>query len=186
MAVISGGTHLLDAKELLKHQLDLHEGDLYADLGIGSSAHFIFPAAKIVQEEGKVYAVDILKPVLEVAQSKARTEGVSSIIEIVWTDLEVYGAAKQIKNNSLNALSLINILYQTTEDEHVFNEANRMLDEGGKALVIDWLPEEGSFGPPKEERTSLEEVRRLAKIVGWREVRAFSPGPYHFGVVFEK
>lgn len=185
MAITSGGTHLLDAQDILIHQLDLAEGMTYADLGIGSSAHFIFPAAKIVDKDGKVYGLDIMKGVLEAAQSRARREGLNQI-ETVWTDLEVYGAASAIRNDGVDRLSMVNVLFQTIEDEHVFNEANRMLKPGGRVVIIDWLPEGGAFGPPPEERTSIEEVRRIAAIVGWKEIREFSPGPYHFGLVFEK
>jgi len=185
MNTSKGGTHLLDAEFLLSNKLGLRNGMTYADLGIGSAMHFIFPAAQMVGNEGKVYAVDIQKGLLSAAQSRARTEGLGNI-ETVWSDLEVYGAAKAITNDSLDALSLINVLYQTKEDEHVFNEANRMLKAGGKALVIDWLSNGASFGPPESARTSLDKVRQMAKVVGWREIEVFEPGTYHFAILFKK
>jgi len=147
--------------------------------------HFIFPAARIVGGEGKVFALDIQKGILDSVLSRARSEGVVNI-ETVWTDLEVYGAAKDIDDESLDRLSMINVLYQTKLDEHVVNEANRMLKPGGRVVVIDWKPTGASFGPPEEKRTSLDKVRQMTKVVNWREVTAFEPGPYHFGVVFEK
>jgi ubiquinone/menaquinone biosynthesis C-methylase UbiE len=185
MAEITGGAQLLDAKNLLEGELDLRAGMRYADLGIGSSAHFVFPGARIVGPEGKVYAVDILKAVLQAAEGQAKAQGHANV-ETVWTDLEVYGAAKAIANDSLDRISMINLLYQTKQDEHVINEANRMLKPGGKVLVIDWLPTGASFGPPADTRTSLDKVREMAKVVGWRELKNFSPSEYHFAVVFEK
>ena len=185
MPIVEGGTRLLNSVSILTDQLRLRSGMTYADLGIGSSMHFIFPAAKILGEDGKAYAVDIQKGLLEAVVSRSRSEGITNI-EPVWSDLEVYGAAKDIANDSLDGLSLINILYQTKEDEHVINEANRMLKPGGRAVVIDWLPSGATFGPPQEKRTSLDKVRQMAKLVKWKEVAAFEPGPYHFGVTFEK
>jgi ubiquinone/menaquinone biosynthesis C-methylase UbiE len=176
---------LLDANTVLLHELDLRPGMVYADLGIGTSAHFIFSAARIVGDDGKVFAVDILQPVLETVKGRAKSDGYHNV-ETVWTDLEVYGAAKTIANDSVERMSLVNLLYQTKEDAHVINEANRMLQPGGKVLVIDWNPKSGNFGPPEETRTSLDKVRQMAKVVGWKEVRTFTPSDYHFGVLFEK
>ncbi len=176
---------LLDANTVLLHELDLRPGMIYADLGIGTSAHFVFSAARIVGDDGKVYAVDILQQVLEMVKGRAKADGYFNV-ETVWSDLEIYGAAKVIKNDSLDRVSLINTLYQTKEDAHVINEANRMLKLGGKILIIDWNPKGADFGPPEEARTSLDKVRQMAKVVGWKEVRAFTPSDFHFGVLFEK
>lgn len=185
MTVLSGGTQLLNAKEILEHELGLRPGMTYADLGIGSAAHFVFPGANIVGPEGMVYAIDILKAVLTTAESRAQEEKLRNI-KTVWSDVEVYGAAKEIHDHTADVISLINLLYETKQDEHVFNEANRILKQGGKALVIDWLPIQASFGPPMEQRTSLDKVRQMAKVVHWKEAHTFQPSPYHFGVVFEK
>lgn len=176
---------LLDANTLLLHELDLRPGMTYADLGIGTSAHFVFSAARIVGDDGKVFAVDILQQVLETVKGRSKSDGYFNV-ETVWSDLEIYGAAKAIKNDSLDRVSLINTLYQTKEDAHVINEANRMLKPGGKMLIIDWNPKGADFGPPEEARTSLDKVRQMANVVGWKEVRTFTPSEYHFGILFEK
>lgn len=182
---ISGGAQLLNAQEILHTQLGLGSGMTFADLGIGSSAHFLFPGADLVGPEGKVYAVDILKSVLSAAQSRAQAEGKNQIA-FVWSDLEVYGGAKEVADHSVDRLCLINLLFETSKDEHVFNEANRMLKPGGKAVVIDWNPGEQAFGPKAEQRTSLDKVRQMAKLVQWKEISTFEPSQYHFGIVFEK
>lgn len=185
MAITGGGAQLIDAKRVLTEELGLSGGMTFADLGIGSSGHFLYPAAKIIGPDSTAYGMDILKGVLSAAEGRARREGLTNI-KTVWTDLEVYGAAKMVANESVDRMTMVNLLYQTKKDEHVFNEANRMLKPGGQCLVIDWLPTGASFGPPESERTSLDKVRQMAKVVGWTEVKTFSPSDYHFGIVFQK
>ena len=185
MPIVTGGTQLIDAQDVLENKLGLRAGMTFADLGVGTAAHITLPASQIVGPDGKVYAIDILKSVLSALDSKIRREGITNT-ETVWSDLEVYGAAKVIANDSVDCLAMVNLLFQTTQDEHIFNEANRMLKNGGHVVVIDWLPSGGSFGPPEKERTTIDKVRQMAKVVNWREVENFSPGPYHFGVIFEK
>ena len=176
---------LLDAKQILMEDLDLQEGMTYADLGIGTAAHFIFQAARIVGDTGRAYALDIIKPVLEATSSRAKSDGLLQI-KTIWTDLEVYGAAKEVVNDSVDRMSIINLLFQTKKDEHVFNEANRMLKPGGKCMVIDWQPELSGFGPPQESRTSLDKVRKMANVVKWKEIKEFNVSKFHFGILFEK
>lgn len=184
-ATIDGGAQLLDARAILANQLDLQSGMSFADLGIGSSAHFLFPGAEIIGKNSKAYGIDILKAVLSAAESRAREAGLGNI-QTVWTDLEVYGATKAIADNAIDRMTMVNLLYQTKQDEHVFNEVNRMLKPGGKIVIIDWLPNGASFGPPEAERTSLDKVRQMAQVVKWNEVATFPASDYHFGVVFQK
>lgn len=185
MALTSGGSQLLNAFDILEKELGIGTGMTYAALGVGSSAHFVLPAAKIVGTEGRVYAIDIMKGVLESAANRAGEEGLTNIVT-VWSDLEIYGGAKEIADHSVDCASMINLLYMTRQDEHVFNEANRMLKSKGRVVVIDWIPGETPFGPPAAQRTSLDNVRKMAKVVQWKETHTFQPSPYHFGVAFER
>lgn len=182
----AGESTLMNARQLLVDHLKLEPDMTYADLGVGTAAHFIFVASDIVGPNGKVYALDIMKSVLEATKSKAKTQGAYNI-ETVWTDLEVYGAAKAVSDESLDRMSMVNLLFQTTKDEHVFNEADRMLKQGGMCMVVDWKKGDSSgFGPPDRTRTSLDKIRKMAKVVGWKEVELIYPNRYHFGVVFQK
>lgn len=185
MALTSGGSQLLNASDILEKELGIGTGMSYAALGVGSSAHFVLPAAKIVGPEGRVYAIDIMKGVLENVANRASEEGLANIIT-VWSDLEIYGGAKEVADHSVDCASMINLLYMTRQDEHVFNEANRMLKSKGRVIVIDWIPGETPFGPPASERTSLDNVRKMAKVVQWKETHTFQPSPYHFGIAFER
>lgn len=185
MTVLSGGSQLLNPFDILEKELGLGVGMTYAALGVGSSAHFVLPGAKIVGPDGRVFAIDIMKAVLTNAATRAAEEGMQNVIT-VWSDLEIYGGAKDVPDHSADCLSMINLLYMTRQDEHVFNEANRMLKTKGRVVIIDWSPGDSQFGPPANERTSLDNVRRMAKVVQWQETHSFQASPYHFGVVFER
>lgn len=183
MTYVSGGNELLSVPALLK-QLDLKAGQKIADLGCGRTGYFVFPAAKLVGGPGLVYAVDILKSVLQLISSRAREEGLDNI-RTIWSNLEIYGAAK-ISADSLDAALLINTLFQTKEDKTVMKEAIRLLKKGGKLLVVDWNQAPMPFGPPIIDRVKEEGVRRIAKELDLKLIQSFAAGPYHFGLVFEK
>jgi len=180
---ICGGTELLDSISILK-KIDLSPGMKVADLGCGGSGHFSFQVARIVGDEGVVYAVDILKSVLRTIEVKAKLEGINNI-KTVWSNLEVLGAAK-IEDGFLDVALLVNILFQSKKHQEIFKETARVLKRGGKLLVIDWKPTGGAFGPPIQNRVKKDSLRMIATGEGFRVREEFEAGQYHFGIIFEK
>jgi len=183
MAYISGGNELLDPKEILS-KLGVRKGSRIADLGCGGAGHFIIPAASLVGEKTTAYAVDILKSILRAVISKARLAGINNI-KSVWSNLEIVGATK-IKEKSLDFTLLINILFQSKEQESIIKEAVRLLKNKGRLLVIDWDKTLTSFGPPTEDRVKSEEVKEIARKLNLKLIDKFQAGNYHYGLIFEK
>lgn len=180
---ISGGNILLDPYFILD-EIGLSQGMKIADLGCGAAGHFVVPAGKVVGSKGTVYAVDLLKSVLEAVKSRAKMEGVSNI-ETVWSNLEIYGAT-DIKSDSLDFALLINTLFQIPKREEVFREATRIVKKGGKIAVVEWDLREAPLGPPVNLRLSKDVTRSLARQNGLTEVKEFKAGPYHYGLIFVK
>ena len=183
MVYISGGNELLSPLAILK-LLDISEGQKIADLGCGRTGHFVIPAAKMVGKKGQVYAVDILKSVLQTVVSRAREEGLGNVRPI-WSNLEIYEATK-IKDDFLDIALLINTLFQTKEDEAIIKEAKRMMKKAGKLLVVDWNQTAVPFGPPLVDRTKEGEIKKIAKKLDLKLIKSFPAGPYHYGLIFEK
>jgi len=183
MVYISGGNELLNPTTILS-RIGIKTGAKIADLGCGSSGHFIIPAAYLVGSQTTVYAVDILKSVLRSVVSVARLEGVNNI-KPVWSNLEIFGATK-IKSNSLDFVLLINNLFQTKKIENIIKEAIRLLKPEGKLLIIDWNQTPTSFGPPLSDRVKAEAVKKVTKNLNLKLIDDFAAGTYHYGLIFEK
>ncbi len=180
---ISGGNILLDPYFILE-QVGLSERMKMADLGCGAAGHFVIPAGKIVGDRGIVYAVDILKFVLDAVVSRAKLEGVTNI-ETVWANLEIFGATK-IEPESLDFVLLANTLWQVKKREEVFREAIRLTKKGGKIAIVEWVMGEAPLAPPPERRVSKDYVRELARKYNLEEVKEFKAGPYHYGLILRK
>ncbi len=180
---IAGGNNLLNANDILQ-EVELHEGMRVADFGCGGSGHFVLPAAKIVESKGRVYAVDILRAVLESVQSRARLEGLSHI-QTVWSDIERFGATP-IPSQSLDQGYLINILFQSRNHSAILEEVFRLLKNGGTLLVIDWTSDRTPFGPPQESRIDKRSLEDVALSIGFVLKKRFDAGKYHFGLIFKK
>lgn len=174
---------LIDIPNVLK-KIGVASGDKVADLGVGGTGMWTFTTAEIIGESGSVYAADILQHVLQAIRSKARLLGFYNI-QTVWTNLEVYGAAK-IPEKSLDFAYLNNVLHQSKRPESILQEAYRLLKKGGKLLVTDWTRETSPLGPPIENRIDPEVIQKHTQALNLRHIQRFSPGKYHFALVFEK
>jgi ubiquinone/menaquinone biosynthesis C-methylase UbiE len=178
-----GGNELLNPRLLLE-RAGIGHGQRVADLGCGAMAYFTLQAARQVGERGQVYAVDIQREVLSSVDSRARLAGLTNV-RTVWSDLEKVGAAT-IPPATLDAVLLVNTLFQLNDHAAAMAEAVRLLRPGGRMLVADWKSIGAPFGPSSERRVSPGRVRELAVAAGFTLVEEFEAGPYHFGQVYEK
>ena len=180
MIYIPTGSELLNPNKILE-KLDLRAGMTVTDLGCGTSGHFVFPSAKIVGENGKVYAVDILKSALSSIDSKAKMQNFNNI-ESVWSDIEVFGGAK-IKEESCDAVYLINVHPKPT----MIKEALRILKKGGKLLLVDWKASAtDNLGPATADRVSREEAKKRAGEFRLTLEEEFDAGKYHWALIYKK
>ncbi|KKQ62219.1 MAG: rRNA (Adenine-N6-)-methyltransferase [Parcubacteria group bacterium GW2011_GWE2_38_18] len=180
----TGGNVLLDVN-LILGKAQIGENMKVATLGCGSSGHFVFPAAQLVgKKKGIVYAVDILKTVLERVTRLAKQDNYSNVVPI-WSDLEIFNATK-IEAGSLDVVLLINILYQSHKRVEILREAIRMLKKDGRVLIVEWKNIASPLGPPVEERVNINLLHTAAPKLGLKLEEEFQAGQFHYGVVFNK
>jgi ubiquinone/menaquinone biosynthesis C-methylase UbiE len=183
MLRITGGNVLLDVNVILS-KAGVGEKMKVADLGCGASGHFVFPAASMVGEKGGVYAVDILKTVLETINRRIKQENISNI-KTIWSNLEIFGATK-IESGSLDLAFLVDTLYQSHKRIEILRETVRMLKKEGKLIVVEWKNIALPFGPPVEERVKIDPIKVGAQKLGLKLEEEFFAGQYHYGLVFVK
>lgn len=179
--MVKGTGGFLNPGEIIKY-LSIVKGMKVADFGCGAG-YFVIPTAKIVGDEGKVYALDVLDTALESVRSRARIEGLFNIIT-KRCNLEILGGS-QIDNDSMDLVLLSNILFQSDDKVGIIKEAIRILKKDGRLAIIDWLP--GQFlGPSKNLIVSIEKVKEMAESNGGKFVQNVSIDTYHWGMIFKK
>lgn len=180
---IRGGNELIDSQKLLEHG-GIKAGFKVADLGCGTAGHFVLPAAHLVGNQGVVYAVDILKPVLQSIENKARFEGLTNI-KTIWADIERKGGMN-ITDGSVDVALLTNTLFQIKDKVIVLSETARILKAGGLLIVAEWKAAGAPFGPPAMTRIEPAIIKNQAQEAGFELIKEFEAGPRHFGLVFRK
>lgn len=177
------GTALIDPYNIFE-KISLGPGMRVADLGCGRTGHFIFPAARVVGESGVIYAVDIMKDVLESIKSRVRNEGYDNI-QTVWADVEAVGKIP-IPEKSLDVCFFISMLFMVGKKKETVSEASRLLKKNGFLVIVDWAKPLGGLGPTPESAVKPEEIKILAKDLGFSLVEQCAGGEYHFCLIFKK
>lgn len=177
------GAALIDPNKILE-KVKLDVGARVADFGCGRTGHVIFSLAPLIGEKGVIYAVDILKDVLESIKSQAKAAGLANI-HTVWSDLEKPGAAA-VPEASLDAGFFINVMFMIKNRESALCEAARLLKDDGYLIVVDWQKNIGPLGPKTEQMVDLQELVNAAKKAGFEPVDKAVVGEYHFCQIFKK
>ena len=169
----------LNPEEIL-NDFELSSNMVAAEFGCGSGG-FTIPLAKKL-DEGLVYAIDIQGSPLSALKSRALLENIVNI-KITRSDLEK-PRGSTLNPDSLDLVLIPNVLFQIKNKSAIISEAERVLKNKGKLIVIDWLIE-ASQGPEKG-RVSTEEVKKMTEDAGFKLEKEFEAGKYHYGLVFVK
>ncbi|MFH1947575.1 MAG: methyltransferase domain-containing protein [Candidatus Magasanikbacteria bacterium] len=155
-----------------------------ADFGCGRTGHLVFPFAKLISDTGVIYAVDILKDVLENIKKRAQENGLINI-QTIWGDLERDGGVA-IPSRVLDIALVINTLVQTTNHIQVLDNILPLLKPKARIVVVDWVKKGLIFGPSDDRFINFSEVKNWAKQNGLVVQEEFEAGKYHRGVVLYK
>jgi ubiquinone/menaquinone biosynthesis C-methylase UbiE len=143
-------------KSLAKAQLG--EGMSVVDYGCGPGS-FTIPAAEIVGQEGKVFAVDIHPLAIRAVEEKARRKGLQNVEAIL-----VQGYDTGIGESSIDRVLLIDTIHAIEDTDALFREIHRMLKPDGVLFM-----EKGHMAMSKQKEvltnTGLFEVKEAEGLM---------------------
>jgi ubiquinone/menaquinone biosynthesis C-methylase UbiE len=164
-------------------QFALASGMQAADFGSGSG-FYTFALARAVAPNGKVFAVDIQKDLLEKLKSGARENHLSNV-DIIWGDLEHLGGTK-LRESSMDAVTACNIFFQIENKDGLCLEIKRVLKPNARVLVVDWAGSFAGIGPLENDVVPKMKMTSIFQDHGFVLDREISAGAEHYGLIFRK
>lgn len=161
----------------------LRDGDQVADFGAGAG-YFLEALSQAVGVSGRVFACEIQKELVEKLGNTAQAQGLSNVAPL-WCDLEEPNGVK-IADGTLDAVILINTLFQIEDKAATLMEAYRTLRSGGKLFVVDWSESFGGLGPQPFQVLNELEAQALVETQNFVLERKFDSGDHHYGLAFKK
>ena len=159
---------IVDPYILLRKPIFLRHA--YGGFGLRTRWPRGFSGAMTVGELGLVYAVDVLKDVLENIRKRAAMENLLNV-QTVWADLE-RSRQNQYPGKNLDVAFLINVLFQSKDKPAILDEALRLLKDKARLVVVDWARDSLPFAPPKDKLVDFDEIK-VARGKGWLRKKNF-------------
>jgi ubiquinone/menaquinone biosynthesis C-methylase UbiE len=161
-------------------RLGINDGMKVVDLGAGSG-YYSIEAARKVGINGRVYAIDVQKNLLDHIRSNGAALGLRNI-EVIWGNAEKVGGTK-LHEAIADRIIASNILFQVEKLNDFVLEIKRLLKSNGKILIVDWS-ELSPIGP--KAIIAKEKAQKLFEKAGFTLEQSFSAGDHHYGLVFTR
>jgi ubiquinone/menaquinone biosynthesis C-methylase UbiE len=168
----------VDPQMILK-ELRIKEDMVMAEFGCGSGKLTLALAERL--KKGRVYGLDIQEEPLLALRSMAKLRVLPNI-EIIRCDLEQRNGST-LTSNSLDAVLIPNLLFQSEDPKVIIAEGERVLKPGGELLIIDWKID-SPLGP--KQKVSAEEIKKMTNGLNLELKKEFNAGDYHYGLLFTK
>jgi ubiquinone/menaquinone biosynthesis C-methylase UbiE len=166
------------------YQFSLMKGETVADFGAGSG-FYSFAAAEAVGEDGKIYAIDVQKDLLQKLKNEARNIRHLNNIEIIWADIDNLGGTR-LREESVDSVIVANVFFQLEDKKNACLEINRILKKGGRVLFIDWINIQSDIVVNEIKTFSKEKARELFEGNGFVVQKEIDAGLRHYGLIFIK
>ncbi len=160
--------------EAILKRAGLREGVTFVDVGCGDG-FFTLIAAKIVDEKGKVYAVDTDASAIEKLNRKAQEQGIKNIQATV-------GVAEETVfcRGCADIVFYSMVLHDFKDPAKVLRNARQMLRPTGTLVDLDWKKKPMEFGPPLAIRFNERKASDLIKNAGMKVQSIAEVGPHHY------
>jgi ubiquinone/menaquinone biosynthesis C-methylase UbiE len=141
--------------------IGLRAGMVFMDIGCGYG-FFTIPAAQIVGEHGKVYAVDVSASSISRLKREAAEKGLKNVTAKV-------GAAEETVfcEACADMVFYSIVLHDFRDPAKVLQNARQMLKPTGTLVNLDWKKKLIPFGPPVRIKFSEEQASNLIKQAGF-------------------
>ena len=162
-------------------ELGIGDGSVVADLGAGGG-WFTVRLARRVGPNGRVYAEDIQRQMIEAIHRRVEREGLSDrVILRLGTQLD-----PRLPENTLDAALIVDAYHEMEQPVVLLRNLARSLKPTGRVGIVNYTKEGGGPGPPLEDRVDADRVIRDAASAGLRLVARPNFLRYEYMLVFEK
>ena len=165
--------------DLVMDTLRIGDGSVVADLGAGGG-WFTVRLARRVGPNGRVYAEDIQRQMIEAIDRRVTREGMKDRVKLVLgTPLN-----PRLPDGQLDAVLIVDAYYEMEQPVALLRNIARALKPDGRLGLIDFKKDGGGPGPPLEERVDPEVVIRSAEAAGLKLISRETFLRYQYMLIF--
>jgi SAM-dependent methyltransferase len=161
--------------------LHVAEGTTVADLGAGGG-WFTMRLARRVGRQGRVYAVDVQRLMIEAIRRRIDREGLTTHVTTVLGE----PADPKLPSNAVDAVLIVDAFHEMEDPVLLLKNVAHTLRPQGRIGIIDYREGDGGPGPDATERVPPGVVISQAAAAGLKLVEQHKFLPYQYFLIFGK
>ena len=172
--------------DLIMDELHISDGTSVADLGAGGG-WFTIRLSKRVGPNGRVFAQDIQRDMLEAIGRRAQRENLTNVERVLGTPTD-----PRLPPGQLDAALIVDAYHEMDAEPRpdviitLLGNVARALKPEGRLGIVGYLPGGGGPGPDASEREDPEAIIRTAAAAGLQLIDREPIPPFMFLLVFGK
>jgi SAM-dependent methyltransferase len=159
--------------------LNLKEGDTVADIGAGSG-YFSIRFARAVGASGRVFAVDTSPDMVLHMNRRIRDLNLANMITVLSAPDDPL-----LPDKSIDLFFICNTWHHIQNRAGYLSLMKKMLRQGGRVAMIDYLKKTLPVGPPPQMKIAREDLIREMESGGFGLSREHSFLPHQYFLIFK-
>lgn len=161
--------------------LHVAEGTTVADLGAGGG-WFTMRLARRVGPNGRVYAVDVQRLMIEAIRRRIEREGLNNVTPVLGN----YDDPRLPAEAHTDAVLIVDAFHEMEDPVRLLKNVSRTLRPQGRIGIIDYREGDGGPGPDAAQRVPPSVVISEASAAGLTLVEQHKFLPYQYFLIFGK
>ena len=162
---------------LILGDIGLESHAIWADIGCGTG-FFTIPLANEVKQ---VYALDIRAEMLS-DLNESLTQLQIHNVKVLQSEENHFPLPNQLVDGILTSL----VLHEVNQPIEFFHELDRILQTGGRLVVIEWAKASTEMGPPLDHRLSIQQLDDWALATGFSKAKSWQWSENFIGIEYCK
>lgn len=160
--------------------LDLHPGEVVADLGAGSG-YFTFRMAPRVGETGKVIAVEVQDAMLNTLRTRAATTKATNVEVVQGTEIDPHLPA-----SGVDVVLVVDVYHELAYPFELMTKIREALKPKGLVVFVEYRKEDPAVPIKEVHKMSVKQLEKEMSAVGLVRVRTVETLPLQHIVIFGK
>lgn len=161
-------------------QLGIKPGMTVCDLGAGTG-YYAVRMARLVGDQGKVYAVDIQPRMLELLGKRLESAGIRNIVPLLGGEMET-----NLPVDSQDLIILVDVYHEFSKPQEMLRSIRKALKESGRLVLLEFRKEDPAVPIRLEHKMSIEDVKAELEPEGFRIEKVLDTLPWQHMIFLQK
>jgi len=159
--------------------LGIADGSIVADIG-AAGGWFTVRLARRVGPNGRVFAEDIQRPMIEAIGRRVQRENLTNVTPVLGTVTD----PRLPSGIGVDAVLIVEAYGEMEDPVTLLRNVAKSLKPRGRIGIVDFFPGAGGPGPAPEQRINPDAIVEAARVAGLQLIARDAVSPFQFLLVF--